>query len=150
MQRAGSILKKFIRDYGLEAGLTISIIKNQWVNLVGKTIAVHTFPDIMKGNTVFIVVDTPQWMHHLSFYRQDICEKLKPYKVREVRFRLGKLPLEDSFRKKADIRTVINSLPLTDEDSRYIENTIRSLKDKELQQRFRQLLANALTKKRGH
>ncbi len=148
MQRAGNILKKFINDYGLEAGLTLTIIKNQWIKLVGQTIATHTFPDIIKGNTIFIIVDTPQWMHHLSFYKQDICEKLKPYKVTEIRFKLGRLPVEDSFRKRVDIKQEINNISLTEEDSRYIENTLRSIKDNELKERFRMLLTNALKHKR--
>ncbi len=148
MQRAGNILKKFTKEYGLEGGLTLQAIKNQWEHLVGQTIALHTSPDIIKGKILTLVVDTPQWMHHLSFYKQDICEKLKPYKVTEIRFKLGRLPVEDSFRKRVDIKQEINNISLTEEDSRYIENTLRSIKDNELKERFRMLLTNALKHKR--
>lgn len=148
MQPLNNILKKFISDYGLEAGLTLTTIKNQWIRLVGHTIAAHTSPDIIKGKTIFVTVDTPQWMHHLSFYKQEICEKLKPYKVTEVRFKLGKLPVGDSFRKRADAEQEVNNITLSEEDSRYIENTIRSIKDNELKERFRLLLTNALSRKK--
>jgi hypothetical protein len=144
MQRVGNILKKFINDFGLETGLTLTTIKNQWIELVGQTIATHTSPDIIKGKTIFIIVDTPQWMHHLSFYKQDICEKLKPYKVTEIRFKLGKLRVEDSFRKRAGIKQEINNISLTEEDSRYIENTVRGIKDNELKEKFRALISHAL------
>lgn len=147
MQRAGSILKKFLHNYGLETGLTLATIKNQWLKLVGQTIAIHTSPDLIKGNTLFINVDTPQWMHHLSFFKQDLCHKLKPYKITEVRFKLGKLPVGDSFRKAVNISKEVNSVSLSEEDLRYIENTVRSVKDDGLKEKFRVLLASTLTLK---
>jgi len=141
-----SILNKFIKDYGLEAGLTLNKIRNQWAGLVGHTIAMHTSPDIIKGNTIFIAVDTPQWMHHLSFYKQEICEKLKPYKITEVRFKLGKLPAGDSSQKREDAGRKADNVSLTEEDSRFIENTLRSIKDNELKEKFRVLLTDALSR----
>jgi hypothetical protein len=143
MQRVGSILKKFVNDYGLERGLTLTAIKNQWSILVGQTLAAHTSPDVIKGKTIFITVDTPQWMHHLSFYSQEILEKLKQYKIDKVRFRLGRLT--ESLNEELK---VANPPQLTEEDSRYIENTIRSLKDDELKEKFRILLSDALRHKK--
>ncbi len=141
MQRAGSILKKFLHNYGLETGLTLATIKNQWLKLVGQTIAIHTSPDLIKGNTLFINVDTPQWMHHLSFFKQDLCHKLKPYRITEVRFKLGKLP------EAVNISKEVNNVSLSEEDLRYIENTVRSVKDDGLKEKFRILLASTLTLK---
>lgn len=138
MQRAGNILKRFIRDFGLDSGVTLNVIKNQWAELVGQTIASHTSPDIIKGNIIFITVDTPQWMHNLSFYKQDICDRLKSYKVSEVRFKLGSLP------RKTDISHEISNVSLTGEDKRYIENTVASIKDDDLRKKFRILLEKAL------
>lgn len=141
MQRVGNILRQFIRDYGLEGGLTLEKIKAEWVSLVGDTIAAHTCPQTMRGKTIFITVDTPQWMHHLDFYKQEILEKLKPYKVEEVRFKLGKL----SENLGTELRTGGIYQP-TEEDAQYIENTIRSIKDEELKERFRTLITHGLTK----
>jgi len=143
MQRVGSILKKFVNDYGLEAGLILTTIKNQWNILVGQTLASHTSPDVIKGKTIFIVVDTPQWMHHLSFYKQEILEKLKDYKVENVRFKLGRVDENPAGEYKKT-----SHYELSEEDSRYIENTVRSLKDNELKEKFRILLVDALRHKR--
>jgi hypothetical protein len=143
MQRVGSILKRFIGDYGLETGLALTKIKKQWTQLAGQTLASHTFPDVIKGRTIFITVETPQWMHHLSFYRQEIVEKLKPYKIDEVRFRLGKLPETPGYKITAhDMYT------LSDEDATYVEDTIKSLKNAELKEKFRLLLTHALRRKK--
>lgn len=143
MQHVGSILKKFVNDYGLEAGLTLTTIKNQWGALVGQTLAAHTSPDLIKGKTIFITVDTPQWMHHLSFYRQEILEKLKNYKIDKVRFKLGRVD-----ENPATEYEKTSHCELSEEDSRYIENTIRSLKDNELREKFRILLSDTLSHKK--
>lgn len=142
MQRIGSVLKKFVSDYGLETGLTSTTIRNQWIRLVGQTIAEHTSPDGIKGKTIFIIVDTPQWLHHVSFYKQEILEKLKPYKITNVRFKLGRMP------EITDVRQEIDNISLSEEDSRYIENTVKNIKDDELKERFRKLLTDALRSKK--
>lgn len=138
MQRVGNILKQFIRGYSLERGLRLERIKAEWVNLVGDTIATHTYPQRMEGKTIFITVDTPQWMHHLSFYKEEILEKLQPYGVEAVRFKIGNLP------EKIDIKQKITLIHLTDEDSRYIENAIKNIKDEELKEKLRVLLTHGL------
>ncbi len=148
MQRAGNILKRFISDYGLEAGLTFTRIRDQWTKLVGETIAAHTYPDTLKGGTIFITVDTPQWMHHLSFYKQDICEKLRNYRITDIRFKLGKLPAADPALKGVDNRRVVKTSPLSGADARYIENTVKSIKDDDLKRRLRELFEHALRSER--
>jgi len=140
MQRAGSILKRFIKDYGLETGLTLERIKAEWASLVGETIAAHTSPHTIKGKRIFITVDTPQWMHHLSFYKQEILEKLKPYKLEDLRLRIGSLPQPLHIERKDSV------VSLTEKESRYIEETIKDIKDEELKEKFRVLLAHAITK----
>ncbi len=142
MQRTGNILKKLMKDYGLESGLALSVIKNRWADIVGATISAHTFPDIVKGGRIFVTVDTPQWMHHLDFYKQDICDKLKPYSITGIRFKLGKLP------EKKMHEYEINRASLSEEDSRYIANTLRKIKDNELKEKLRILLTDGLRNRR--
>lgn len=143
MERVGNIIKKFVTDYGLESGLPLTTIKNQWAMLVGQTLAAHTSPDMIKGKTIFIIVDTPQWMHHVSFYRQEILEKLKDYRIDKVRFKLGMVDKSPVGEYKKT-----NHYELSEEDLTYIENTIGSLKDNELKEKFRILLLDVLSHKK--
>lgn len=143
MQRVGGILKRFVKDYGLETGLHLAGIKTQWQKLVGQTLAAHTSPDIIKGKTIFINVDTPQWMHHLSFYKQEMLEKLKNYGIENVRLKLGGLN-----ESSVDETKTANAYQLTEEDAKYIEDTIQNLKNDELKEKFRTLLSDALRHKR--
>ena len=66
-------------------------------------------------------------------------EKLKNYGIENIRLKLGRLD-EDSVNK---FKTA-NAYQLTEEDSRYIENTIQNLKNDELKEKFRRLLSDAL------
>lgn len=138
MRHAGSILRKFIREHGLEGGLNLSKIEKQWPELVGSTIAMHTYPDRLQGGTIIITVDSPQWMHHLSFFKKDILEKLSGYGISDVRLNLGRLPKTEKPERRKKTRE------LNDEDLRYVEETVSSLDDAGLRQRFRNLITNSL------
>ena len=110
---------------------------------MGRTIALHTSPDTISRKVLTIIVDTPQWMHHLSFYKGEIMDKLRSHEVGEVRFRVGKLPGKS---RTSFYRENIN---LTDEDTQYVENTVKHIKDEELRQKFRKLITHGLTKRKN-
>ena len=140
MHPLNSILRKFIKDFDLTGGLKLSKIKNHWRNIVGHTIASHTCPYILRDGILTLTVDTPQWMHHLGFFKEEIKDKLKEYNVHEVRFSLGKLP------ESLENETETGTIEISDSDKRYINNTLRVIKDKELKEKFRTLLIHAVTK----
>jgi len=140
MQSLHNILKTFVRDHGLEGGVALNAIRKKWDTLVGHTIAVHTYPDTIKNKTLTLIVDTPQWMHHLSFFKEEITGKLEHFNVSEIRFKLGRIPETSQEKRKAE------EVNLTEDDERYIENTLKNLKDDELKEKFRTLIVHGLMK----
>ena len=140
MQPLNKVLDKLIKDVGIEGGVAISAVRSNWDRTVGEAIAVHTYPDTIKGKVLTIIVDTPQWMHHLSFFKGEIIAKLKRYEVRDVRFRIGRLP-EVKSKKSVPIEA-----GLSESEQRYLENTVRTIKDSELKEKFRILIAHGLKK----
>ncbi|GBE04030.1 hypothetical protein BMS3Abin09_00954 [bacterium BMS3Abin09] len=142
MQSFQSLLKKFNKDFKLEDGVVITAIRDKWTDLVGETIAVHTFPDMIKGKELTLIVDSPQWRHHLDFLKKDICEKIERYGIHEVKFRIGKIP-----ESRGKLSKTVEA-KLTEDDLRYIENTIKNVKDEELKATFRKLIAHGLTKRK--
>jgi len=134
------VLGKLIKDIGIEGGVAISAVSRQWKKTVGEAIALHTYPDTIKEKVLTIIVDTPQWMHHLSFFKEEITGKLERYDIKDVRFRIGKLP-ELKSKKNMAIET-----DLSESDLRYLDNTVRTIKDRELQEKFRMLIAHGLKK----
>lgn len=142
MQSFQSLLKKFNKDFKLEDGVVITALRVKWTDLVGETIAIHTFPDMIKGKELTLIVDSPQWRHHLDFLKNDICEKIERYGIDKLKFRIGKIP-----ENKGKLSKAVEA-QLTEDDLRYIENTIKNVKDDELKETFRKLIAHGLTKKR--
>lgn len=140
MESLQDILSQFFKDSGLKSGVALNAIKGRWQSIVGKTIADHTCPDLLRGKTLTLIVDTPQWMHHLTFYKDEIAGKLQPYNVESIRFRLGRLP---DFSTDAESEEAAR---LTEDDLRYIENTVGKIKDEDLQRRFRTLITHGLIK----
>ena len=142
MRSFQSLLKKFNKDFKLEDGVVITALRDKWMSLVGETIAAHTFPDMIKGKELTLIVDSPQWRHHLDFLKNEICEKINRYGIDDLRFRIGKIP-----ESKGKLSKVVEA-KLTEEDRRYIENTIKTVKDEELKETFRKLIAHGLTRKK--
>ncbi len=141
MQSLHDILKKIVKDQGLEGGAVMRAIGSHWSGIVGETIAAHTCPDTVRGKTLTMIVDSPQWMHHLGFFKDEIIKKLQQFDIDEIRFRQGKLP---EIKVKAPVEEI--DVELSDDDLRYIENTVRNIDDDELRKRFRKLIAHGLTK----
>jgi len=142
MQSLQNILRSFIKIHGLECGVALTAIRRQWTNLVGETIAAHTFPDTLKGPVLNLIVDTPQWMHHLSFFKKEITAKLKPYAVNDIRFRIGRIPEPEKENNSTD------QAGLSEDDERFIVNTLRNLKDEELKEKFRTLIEHGLARRK--
>ncbi len=140
MHALQEILRKLVKNYGIEGGAVLNSIRRNWEDIVGKTIAVHTAPDTIKNSALSIKVDTPQWMHHLSFFKEDIIEKLKSYNVKDVKFRIGRLSQQTGKTSKQD------DVILSGDDQRYLENTINTVKDEELKKKFKSLISHGLTK----
>ncbi|MDH4027339.1 MAG: DUF721 domain-containing protein [Nitrospirota bacterium] len=143
MQPIDDVLRKCIKSLGLGSGAVFKAVCNQWPKIVGEAVAAHTFPDMIKGGTLTIIVDSPQWMHHLGFYKAEIAGKLERYDIKEIRFRSGKLPP-----KKAAQAHEEAAVELSDEDRTFIENTVRNIEDAELRNTFRTLIAHGLSKGR--
>ena len=140
MEPLRKILGEFTKDLGIESGIALNAVRRKWTDIVGPTVASHTFPDTISSKVLTIIVDTPQWMHHLSFFKEDISGKLKFCNLTGIRLRLGRIP------EKTDDRINEEAAGLTDEDLRFLENTIKNIKDEELKATFKKLIVHGLTK----
>ncbi len=142
MHTLRNTLGKLAKNLGIDSGVALNKLRKQWSTLVGKPIAVHTYPDSIKNGNLSIVVDTPQWIHHLGFYKNEILEKLKSFGINSIRFRLGRLPENTSESVSPE------DAELTEDDLIYIDNTVKDLKDEELKETFRTLIRHGLSKKK--
>ena len=142
MQRLHNILRNIFKDTEIDQGTAVLSLRKKWPSIVGQPVAVHTWPDTVRNRIITILVDTPQWMHHLSFFTAEIRAKLAPYDIADIRFRLGRIPEAEGRTEKEE------ETALSDEDARYLENTLREIGDSGIREKFRSLITHGLTKGR--
>mgnify|MGYP000299118471 CR=1 FL=1 len=64
----GQILPEVMRRIGLEDQHWISILREEWPQLVGAAVAQHTRPARFEGKTLIVFVDSAVWLHELARY----------------------------------------------------------------------------------
>jgi len=138
MHYLNTLLKKYFKESGMESGLLVNKLRGLWPELVGEAVSAHTSPESVDGKVITLTVDTPQWMHHLGFFKEDILTKLKPYGLTDVRFRLGKTARAKAAGPKP------KETRLSDRDISYIEKTLKDINDPELKEKLRALITHGL------
>jgi predicted nucleic acid-binding Zn ribbon protein len=126
MEKADSLLGPLLRNLGIEEGVRLARLKNDWHRIIGKPISVHTSPSRLSQGELLLNADSPIWIHQLSFCKAAIIEKLGVYGVRDVRFRIGKIP-----QKKQD-RHAQSPGELSSDDALFISELTSGIGDEEL------------------
>jgi len=142
MESIGRIIGKLSKDLGsgLEGGIKLNAIRKRWDQLVGEIIGSHSYPEDIRGEVIILTVETPQWMHHLSFFKEEIVQRLETFGIKRVRFRIGRLHLPPEPADK------IKEHPLSEEDRRYMNDLLSHINDDELREGFRRLIMHSLTR----
>ncbi|MBI4843493.1 MAG: DUF721 domain-containing protein [Nitrospirae bacterium] len=140
MHSLSALLKKYFKESGLESGLLLNRLNKEWPEIVGKAVSEHSYPETLRNGTLVLSVDSPQWMHHLGFYKNEICLKLSAYNIHDIRFKLGSLAPPAS--------KVVSGIPhgISNEDMEYIESILKDITDPELKEKFRSLIAKGLAR----
>jgi hypothetical protein len=143
MEKAGSLLGPVVKRLGIESGVRLSRIKNDWRTLFDKPLSLHMSPSKLTDGELLLNVDSPMWVQQLNFYKKEITAKLSGYGVREIRFRIGKVsplkPLEEHSRKPSE---------LSSEDARFIDGIVDAIDDAELRNAVRRAAEKSLRTKK--
>lgn len=144
MERVGNILQGLVKSFGLDRSLAIATIRKQWKSIVGEPIALHSEPQEIKAGIIFITVDVNPWMQQLSFYKADMLAKLRPFHIRDIRFRLGEID-----RPKGQMDGMDMAHPaFSDEERLYINGVIEAIQDDELKKKIRSIIEKDLITKK--
>jgi hypothetical protein len=99
-------------------------------------------PYKLSEGEILLNVDSPVWLQELNYFKKDVIEKLNPYGVRDVRFKLGRV----SKIIKSGVQSQKSRVkPLTTEEIFYIEKTVSQINDKELKETVRRTIEKAIT-----
>lgn len=101
------------------------------------------FPLHLSLGELLIGVDSPAWLQELRFRQDDILRKLSPFRIKSVRFKLGKVTGHKS--SVSHRRTPgKKSRTLDDGERSLIENTVSSVEDTELRETIRSAIRKAI------
>lgn len=141
MKRADSILTPLIRDLGIENGARLAQIQAHWHTLFQQPLSLHLWPSQLSADELVLNVDSAVWLQELTFRKQTIIERLSPYRIQTVRFRLGRVPPSAPREKKK--RIVRRAL--TPSDCSFVEEALASVDDHDLKKVLKRVVEKSLT-----
>jgi hypothetical protein len=87
----GSIIGELYRQLGLEGEYFLGYLKEKWPFIVGETIAANSEPQSIKDGELLVKVNSPVWSEELKFSTHTLLERLRPFHIKRIRFRVGKI-----------------------------------------------------------
>lgn len=145
------ILKRMSHELGLEKEMGLYRLKQAWPKLVGDTIAAHTAPQKMKFKTLTLLVDSPVWMHELTFLKTALIEKINGSlgagTIQTLLLKVGTLPVQKALKSKRSRREYKS---LTDEDRDFIAEQLSGVLDLQLKEVIQRAMARHLSSKKRH
>jgi len=89
----GTILPGLLKQCRRKPDSELVKIWDVWDEIAGRMIAENAKPAAFKGDLVLVHVESPTWVHHLQFLKQDLILKInqalgKPL-VKDIKFKIG-------------------------------------------------------------
>ena len=138
VKRINGVLSPLLTHLGIDEAVRFEGMREEWARLFGEPLSLHMWPSSLKGGELLIHVDSPLWLHQLSFFKAEILRKLHLFEVREVRFRLGRMGHLSKIR--LNVKPEPEEPPLGSDSIRYIEETIEGIQDLELRDCIRKAM----------
>lgn len=146
MERVGAILLSAVSGLGLEERMVLESLRRQWHLLFGEPLSRHIFPADLKDSELLVNVDSPVWLQQLKFFKSEMTAKLKPYHVKEVRLRLGRV--QWSHRQKGlsrDQGEIRRLKALTESDAIWIEGALKPVEDSDLKESIKRTIERSIS-----
>ena len=143
MKKTGAVLGPLLRNLGLESGVRLSRIRNDWYQIFDEQITSHLFPVSFSDRELLLHVTSPIWMQQCSYHKGEILKKLSAYDVQNIRFRLGRIP-----QKKQGITRPRKASELTPENRLFISELLSDVNDESLREAIKKALEKSLTAKK--
>jgi hypothetical protein len=117
-------------------------VRRAWPMLVGAEVARRAGPQALSGDTLVVVVDNSPWLQELTLRSAELTSRINTAfpGVRSLRFTLGGLRSETPAPTAEAVRP---ALPLSEAESREIDQAVEPIPDPDLAHAARRLLTNA-------
>jgi hypothetical protein len=150
MKKVGTLLSSIFKNLGIEDKIRLNSMQEEWNRLFNEPLSLHTYPVDIKDRELTINVDSPAWLGQLKFFKPDIIKKLHAYDIDSVKFKHGGV-----YQKRANGSALRvqnennpetqNSKPLTLSEIEWINETVSTVSDSELQENIRKAILKAVT-----
>lgn len=140
MIKTDSLIAPILKNLGIEEGVRLAQVKNNWHKIFAKPLSQHMFPSKLSGHELLLNVDSPIWLQQLSYYKREITQKLESYGVKDVRFRLGRI----SQKKQTESHTH-GTAELSSEDAFFIEDVVSGIGDETIKESAKRAIEKSLT-----
>ncbi len=151
MRPVGSLLDQFLKNLGIEEGVSLLRLQRDWPGLLGPPIPSHTFPVDLTEGELLLLVDSPAWLQELKFHRTTIAERLQSYAVRSVKLKYGSLPRQKGRGHSRRMPSGMENeerAKLHEADKAWVEKTVCAIPDPGVRDAIRSAVEKALTHKK--
>jgi len=150
LKELGSIIGDLYRQLGLEGEYFLGYLKEKWPFIVGETIAANSEPQSIKDGELLVKVNSPVWSEELKFSTLTLLERLRPFHIKRIKFRVGKIKP----------RTVNNAPTISNKETlpeasgsegvkEFIDTATSSIQDKELRDSIKRAMEKAFIRRKN-
>lgn len=145
MKSLADIISPILRKSGLEEGVRFSLLKNRWDDLFREPLSLHLYPVSLRDGELLVNVDSSVWLQEVTVHKEELLNVLKPYYVKDIRFRLGKVFFRQRYRKQGVDREYKREL--SSQHLSFIDEVVRSITDNELRDTIRATIEKSFLRK---
>ena len=146
VKRVDSLLRPLVKDFGIESNIRFIEVKKNWHTLFNEPLSCHMVPYKVTEGVMLLNVDSPVWLQELNYFKKDIIEKLCPYGIKDIRFKLGNVTKKAGFEAR---NQGVSVKTFTPEEISYIEKTISQIFDEELRVTVRKAIEKAILSRKA-
>ncbi len=134
--RIGSILDRVFKNLDIDKKMKQLEALNQWREVVGDKINLHTRPLSIRKKSLFVLVDSSSWLAQLTYLRHKIISEFhRRYGegvVENIYFRLGEVRKVGSGKRAASVKERKTRPRLPKREMQRIEDTLSTVNDTSL------------------
>lgn len=139
MKKAETVLGPMLKQLGIENGVRLERIRNDWPDIFEKSISPHMFPAALNQGELLLHVESPAWMQQLTYYKKEIIQKLSSYAITNVKFRLGRIT---NRKKKQEVQKPKRAL--SSEELAFAASVVADIRNQALQDSIRKAIEKSL------
>lgn len=145
-----TILSGLAKRLGLQSHLFELRLQQQWREIIGEPIALHTWPAQVRFKKLYLLVRNSVWLQQLTFLKPTLLAKLNKEAgaevITDIALRVGEIP---AFIQDAATPTPVLQMPSVSEVA-LVEATAHAaaIQDPELRNRLTQVMAEAFSRSR--